>query len=140
MLPETPPKGPWNPNRVELRNVNGHEFGLRRPSEADNTEILTRYSRSLADAGVLAADLLAGLHGEGLLWHARFEVLLLPRRNRRGEEVKLGEAAPTHWIEEIKSDKGELIARIVSFEGVDPEEFQAAREAFADVFEPKKKD
>jgi hypothetical protein len=134
-----------NPNstpgvdRVVLRTINGQPFGLRRPSRADEGEIWRRFARKVArTGGATESDVLNVYDGNALLWEARLEVLLLPRLGRRGDEINLGETAPTGWIEMLHSPEGATIGRIISFDAVMPDEFAAVTREFAEVFAPKK--
>lgn len=122
---------PYTPgvDRVIVFEAAGHQFGLRRPSRADAREIAARWAAKLAAGG--APDLLAALDGDGLLWEARFEVLLVPRRVQ-GTPQPLGEHAPVHWL--VDGEDGPR----VSFERVDAEEFAAVCAAAEQAWEQKK--
>lgn len=119
-------------DRVVLFTVRGHEFGFRRPSRADLSDVARRFALKIAP--VTQSDIesrtIELLEGPALEWEARLEIGLAPRHARDGKSINLGERAPGHWL-----DNG-----AVSFANVDPEEFNEVC-AFlqAAVFGAKKK-
>lgn len=117
--------------RVVVATVCGHVFGLRKPSRGDMAEINRRLAEKLAGFGN-ESEILNSLDGQSRQWEARFEVLLVPQRSASGEVLALGERAPAHWLE--KGPRGE---DMISFRNVSLEEFEAACEAFAEVFKKK---
>jgi hypothetical protein len=116
------------PDRTLQFSVRSSEFRLRRPSRADVAEIYRRFARKVVSAAPATADaevhdiarvVLSSLDGGALLSEARLEVLLTPR-----ESANLGERAPAHWLRQIKAaDDVTVVATVVSFEEVDPQEF-----------------
>jgi len=110
-------------DRVVTFTINGHSFGFRRPSRADEGDAQKRYVMKVAES-----EMLAGLGGTNFFWESRLEVGLVPRRNRASQEINLGEKAPSHWF-----DDG-----VLSFDQVDPEEFKAVVEYLeSEVFKKK---
>ncbi|MEO8753200.1 MAG: hypothetical protein ABI624_11050 [Casimicrobiaceae bacterium] len=108
-------------------SVRGSEFRARRPSRADQAEIYRRFVRKICSAApaadVVAQDIaravLNNLDGGALLSEARLEVLLTPR-----DGAALGERAPSHWLRQVKGlDETTVVATLVTFDEVDPEEF-----------------
>lgn len=126
-------------DRVVLRTVCGHQFGLRRPSRADIAEIWRRYAQRVASPLLNESDILASYDGADILWEARFQVLLLPRLSRRREEISFGETAPAHWVDTVRDEKGGVVGREIVFDNVPPDEFAAACAAMADIFEDRGK-
>lgn len=109
-------------DRVVHFSVRGYQFGFRRPSRRDQAAVTRMFAARLA--GVTGLPLEAELHnaygGTNLLWDCRLEVGLVPQRTRTGEQLNLGETAPSHWLE--ATPEGETV---VSFTHVTPEEYDA---------------
>lgn len=105
-------------DRVITFTINGHEFGFRRPSRADSSEISRRFIYKLSLAGdTQSADMLNAYDGAGLLWESRLEVCLA-NRMVNSKVIDSGEKAPAHW----KFD-GEI-----SFHDVEDSEFRSVTE------------
>lgn len=102
-------------DRVVRVSVRGHEFGYRRPSRADLSDVTRRYALKVTGATGLnvETDVIQAMDGKPLQDEARLEIGLVSRRTRDGKTLALGETAPTHW----------LVDGVVSFDNVDPEEF-----------------
>jgi hypothetical protein len=122
--------------------VRGGEFRLRRPTRGDQAEILRRFTARLMRATPplgdytsqeIAKETLNGLDGGNLFSEARFEVLLLPRKNA----ADLGERAPAHWYSELKDPDQRVIAKVIAFDDVDPDEFAEAAKFVDDALQKK---
>lgn len=123
-------------DRVKVFRVGAHEYGFRRPSRGDLAEIWRRFAAKLIVTGIQTeSDVLSQHDGMPLLWEARLEVGLVPRLARlNGTAVALGigERAPAHWLQEVEGQP----ARI-SFDNVDPDEFDAVCEQLEVLFKKK---
>ena len=114
-------------SRVVTVTVNGRQFGYRRPSRGDEAEHRRMFALKLSMAGFAnAATILDQLDGNPLEWECRLAIGLLPPIINGAEAASRGECAPDDWIEVLKTDdKGNVLARRISFENVDPDEFVA---------------
>ena len=103
--------------RVIVFQVNGFEFGYRRPSRADIADTRRKQALKMAPATGLPveAQTIDILDGDNLRNEASLEIGLVPRKLSDGTILDQGERAPAHWLEAGK----------VSFVKVDPEEFDA---------------
>jgi len=117
------------PARVLRFEVGGHSFGYRTASRADEADALRRFALKTA----LAPDALNDLDGDNLLWEARLEIGLRPRKRSNGEAIDLGEHAPPHWVE--TSDG----ITVITFEEVPVEEFRDVIAAIRAAEDAKKK-
>jgi len=116
--------------RIIQVTVNGMLFGFRRPSVADEADITRRFASKLVVSGLASeTDVTNQYYGNNLMWQARMEICLVPRKNRRLEPVALGEMAPAHWM-----DAGEI-----DLSNVMPDEFNEVCEALDPLVYPKKK-
>lgn len=115
-------------DRVVFVQVGGHQFGYRKPTRADVAEAHRKLTAKLTATAVLPgapeADILNNMNGKSFQWEARLEIGLLPRR-RGNEVINLGESAPEHWLWIERDADGKELRRQVSFDEVDPAEFDA---------------
>lgn len=124
--------------------VNGGEFRLRRPSRADDAEILRRYTAKIMracppmagiDAQEVAKETLNNLDGGSLLSESRLEVLLTPRVGA----ASFGEHAPAHWYRALSGPDGQVIERVIAFDDVELQEFDEVARYVDQALAPKKK-
>jgi len=126
MLPTTATPGR---DRVVLFDVNGRPFGFRRPSRGDVAQTYRRFAAKSAGSLGLPTEqhVLLNWDGDALLWEARLEVGLAPRVED-GKVLDLGETCPPNWLR----------GGTISFESVDPEEFDSVCKFLdAEVFKKK---
>ena len=110
-------------NQVRVITHNGHEYGVRRPSSADDSAIQRRFAMKLMESPMLQA-----LDGTRLEWKARLEVCLVPR----SKALNCGERAPAFLVREVDGEP------VIVWDGIDTEDFDELCRALAPVFAPKK--
>lgn len=103
-----------------------HSYRFRRPTRADVRDAVSRCTVKLLGTTGLDSEMHLNddFDGGSRLWESRLEIGFLPRR-RGTDTIDFGEMAPAHWFRAVLDAAGKPVDRVVTFDSIYPDEFDA---------------